>query len=95
MPLVVIIIIPHSGEELLEVHSVIGPRVQPCPLEMHVPIVGLIKELPLQDVILQTDLLLPAFGHHRLKPGYRLLCGFYFLMLKLEKGLLGCRFSQF
>ena len=68
MPLVVVIIIPHRGEELLEVHSVIGPRVQLGPLEMHVPIVGLIEELPLLDVILHADLLLHALGHHRFKP---------------------------
>ena len=55
LPLVVFIIIPHRGEELLEVHSVIGPRVQPCPLEMHVPVVGLIEELPLLDVIIHAD----------------------------------------
>ena len=55
---------------------------------MNVPIVWLIKELTLQDVILHTDLLLHAFGHHRLKPGYRLLCRFVLVVLKLEEGLL-------
>ena len=58
----------------------------PGPLEVNVPIVGLIKELALQDVILHMDFLLHASGHHSFKLGYCVLCCFDFLMLKLNEG---------
>ena len=90
----VIVIIPHGGKELLKILSVSRARVQPGPLEVKVPIVVLIKELSLQDVILHADILLHASGHHNLKPGYRLLCSFDFQMLKQKEGFLSCRFPQ-
>ena len=70
-------------------------RVQPGRLEMHVPIVGLIEELTLLDVILHRDFLLHAFSHHSLKPGYCFLCSFDFQMLKMKEGSLSCYLPQF